>query len=118
MLNKLKEEGIYLGAIFVLLIVALKIVFYKELFFNVLKMGFGIYLIFIIPGFCMMYFWYDELNFLTRFAVGAALGAAVIGILSYYLGIIGLNLKYHIFILPLAASAAGLFFNRKKLFKD
>ncbi len=106
--HKIKEETIYLGIMFILLNALLKIVFYKELFSNILKISFGIFWIFVIPGFCIMYYWADKLNFFQRFIIGTAVGSGIIGTLSYYLGLAGLNIKYHVITLPLLFSIIGI----------
>jgi len=111
---KLKDEMIYIGIAFVLLNIILKVVFYKELFLNTLKISFGIFWIFVVPGYFMMFYWEKELDFFSRLIIGVAVAGALIGILSYYIGLIGLNIKYHTIIFPIAIILICLFLNRKK----
>jgi hypothetical protein len=99
--QKIKEEIIYLGIIFILLNILLKIVFHKELFPNILKISFGIFWIFVVPGFSIMYYWADKLGFFQRFIIGTSIGSGIIGILSYYLGLTGINIKHHVIALPI-----------------
>jgi hypothetical protein len=106
--HKIKENAIYIVIMFILLNILLKIVFHKELFSNILKISFGIFWIFVIPGFCIMYYWADKLNFFQRFIIGTAVGSGIIGTLSYYLGLAGLNIKYHVITLPLLFSIIGI----------
>ena len=47
-----------------------------------------------------MLYW-QNLSFLERAVAGTAVGMAVSGISSYYLGLIGLNLRFHAVLLPL-----------------
>ena len=44
---------------------------------------------------------------MERFIIGISLAAGIIGVLSYYIGLIGLNIKYHAVLLPLAIIIAG-----------
>ena len=47
-----------------------------------------------------MLYWKENLEFAERFVIGVLASAAMIGIFSYYIGLVGLNMKYHAFILP------------------
>ena len=109
-----KKELKYLGLLFLLLFIIFKIAFYKEnlivLFRNVLSL----FWLFALPGYFIMFYWKEKLDFLERFLIGIALSAAVIGILSYYLGLIGLNIKYHALMLPLFLILVGVMLNFRK----
>ena len=102
-----KELG-YVGLLFLLALLAFKIAFFKEslpvLFRNVL----ALFWMFALPGYFIMLYWKDELGFIERFIVGIGLSAGRIGIFSYYLGLMGLNIKYHTIALPLAIILASL----------
>ena len=102
------RESKYLGLAFLIGLVIFKIVFYQEnliaLFMNVLSL----FWIFALPGYFIMLYWKEKLGFLERFVIGLILSAAIIGILSYYLGLMGLNIKYHAIILPLALIFTGI----------
>jgi len=105
MINKnilkiLKKDLLILLSLFLISLVSLKIVFFKESIFILLKTIFGFFWIFILPGFFLMYFWHDKLDFLERLIFGTAFGSSVIGIASYYLGLGGIHSKIHSFILP------------------
>jgi len=54
-----------------------------------------------------MLYWEDKIEFMERFIIGISLAAGIIGVLSYYIGLIGLNIKYHAVLLPLAIIIAG-----------
>jgi hypothetical protein len=96
----LKKEKFYIGLLFLLALIIFKIAFFKEnlsvLFRNVLSL----FWLFILPGYFVMFYWKERLEFIERFIIGIALAAGVIGMFSYYIGLIGLNIKYHTFILP------------------
>ncbi len=114
-MDKIKKEAKYLGILFVLLVVIFKIVFFKEGIFNIIKLFLGIFWVFIIPGFVLMYYWAEKLNFLERLLIGTAVSAAVISIASYYIGLVfGLHVKYHGFLLPIIFLIIDYFILRKK----
>ena len=100
MLNKIKKEAINLLVLFLLLLLIFKIVYLKENAIIILRTVLSIFWIFIIPGFYLMYYWHQKLDFVERLVIGIGLSAALIGISSYYLGLIGINIKYHTIILP------------------
>lgn len=106
----LKKELLYIGLIFILFIIIFKVAFYKESFIVVLKVVFTLIWAFALPGYFIMFYWREKLDFVERFIIGIALSLAVIGILSYYLGIFGLNIKYHIILLPPLFIVLGLIF--------
>ena len=109
-----KKEFKYLGFLFLLSLIVFKIAFYKENFIVLLRNVLSLFWIFVFPGYFIMLYWKEKLGFLERFFVGIVLSAAVIGILSYYLGLIGLNIKYHTIILPLFFILFGIFLNFRK----
>ena len=107
-LRVIKKELKYMGILFLLVLIIFKIAFYKEnlivLFRNVLSL----FWLFALPGYFIMLYWKEKIGFLERFIVGIALSAAIIGIFSYYLGLIGLNIKYHTILLPLVLILIGI----------
>ena len=116
--NKIKEELVYSLILLVISIVAIKIMFFKENFAVVLRLVLSFFGIFIIPGLALMFYWEDKLSFSERLVVGVGLSAAIIGISSYYLGLIGLNIKHHTYILPLLLILMGVFIVIKKKTKS
>ena len=108
-----KKESVYLGAVFLVLLLILKIVFFKEDFIVLARYAVSLLWLFIIPGFFSMLYWGDNIEFIERIVVGFAVSAAVIGVFSYYIGLIGLNIKYHTFLLPLILIVMGIFFASK-----
>ena len=61
-----------------------------------------------------MFYWRSDLDFLERLVIGTALGLGVVGSASYYLGLIGLNIKYQIVPVPLLLILLGLFLSLRK----
>ena len=106
--NSIKEESRYIGILFLAALIIFKIVYFKENFAVLLKITASLFWIFVIPGYFAMLYWKEKLEFAERFVIGVLLSAAVIGIFSYYIGLIGLNIKYHTFVLPILIMAVGL----------
>ena len=65
----------------------------------------------------MMLYWQEKLEFMERFVIGIFLAAGTIGILSYYIGLLELNIKYHTIILPILLILVGMItgLGRKKI---
>ena len=108
-----KKELIYLGIVFLALFVILKVVFFKESFVVLARYAISLFWLFILPGYFAMLYWREKIEFMERIVIGFAVSAAVIGVFSYYIGLIGLNIKYHTFLLPLILIIAGIFFASK-----
>ena len=100
-LNKLKKELSYIGILFILFVLIFKIIFFKENLTVIFRTVISIFWIFALPGYFILFYWHRKLRFTERLIVGTALSIATIGIFSYYLGIIGLDIRYHTIILPL-----------------
>ena len=116
-LSKLKKELGYMGILFILFILIFKIVFFKENLMVVFRTVLSIFWMLIMPGYFILFYWKEKLNFTERLIIGIAFSAAVIGISSYYLGVAGLNIKYHTVILPLIIILAGILINLKEIKK-
>ncbi len=108
-----KKESVYLGIVLLALFVILKIVFFKENFILLLRYAFSLFWLFILPGYFAMLYWREKIEFMERISVGFVASAAFIGLLSYYAGLIGLNIKYHIILLPIILIITGIFFASK-----
>ena len=106
--NSIKEESKYIGILFVIGLVIFKIVYFKESPAVLLKIVASLFWLFVIPGYFSVLYWKEKLEFTERFVIGMMVSAAIIGIFSYYIGLIGLNIKYHIFVLPVLIIIAGL----------
>ena len=100
--SAIKKEFQYIGILFLVVFIIFKIAFFNEnlivLFRNVLSL----FWLFVLPGYFLMFYWNEKLEFMERLLIGSALSAGLIGILSYYSGLVGLNVKYHAILLPLA----------------
>jgi len=80
----------------------MKIVFYKQDVASTTRTALALFWMFALPGYALLYYWKERLDFGERIVIGTALGAAVTAIASYYLGLVGLPLKYHGILLPVA----------------
>lgn len=107
LIEKIKKELLYLLIVFGVFVVIMKIGFYKENLFSVIKSSLGIFWIF-FSGFFVMYNWHDKLEFLERILISVPFSLAVIGISSYYAGIFWIHIKYHNVILPLLLILTGI----------
>ncbi len=109
-----KKEASYIGILFIIAVVMFKIAFYKESFFMLLKIVLSLFWLFLIPGYFIMLFWKERLGFVERAVIGTSFAAAIIGISSYYISLMGLNLKYHSIALPLLVIFIAIIVNFKK----
>ncbi len=115
-LNRVKKEFTYLGILLVVFIVLFQAIFFKENFLINLRTVLSIFWMFILPGYFILFYWQEKLDFTERTIISIALSAAIIGIFSYYFGFIGLNIKYHAIIFPLVLISIGIFINLRKYF--
>ena len=111
----LKKELQYIGLLFLLALAIFKIAFFKEDFIVLLRNVLSLFWLFVLPGYFILLYWREKLEFIERFVIGIALSAGIIGISSYYLGLIGLNIKYHTFVLPLALILIGIAIIKKDI---
>jgi len=105
----IRKELQYIGLLFLLALVIFKIAFFRENLLVLARNVLSLFWLFVLPGYSMMLCWKEKLGFTERFVVGILLSAAVIGISSYYIGLMGLDIKYHAILLPLVMVLIGLF---------
>lgn len=110
----IKKELQYVGILFLLVLIIFKIAFYKENFIVLFRNALSLFWLFVLPGYFIMLYWRENLEFLERFIIGVAMSAAIIGIFSYYIGMIGLDIKYHSVALPLILILIGAIINLRK----
>ena len=112
--EQFKKELLIIGFIFLVIFLSFKLIFLSEKFFVVLRTVFAMFWLLVIPGYFIMLYWIEELKFFERFIIGIAAGTAIIGLASYYIGLLGLHIKYHTFLLPLVMIVLGFFIINKK----
>lgn len=114
LIDKIKQEAIWLSILFIVSAIVLKIIFFRENISVVMRTAAAFFWIFVLPGFAILFYWHEKIPFLERFVAGILLSAAITGISSYYLGLAGINIMYHSFILPIAIIAVSVFLIWKK----
>ena len=112
--DPIKKESVNFIYLFILSVVILKIAFFKDDFVTILRVSLSLFWLFAIPGYLFMLLWLNELGFIERLAIGVVVSTSIIGISSYYLGLAGLNIKHHTYILPLILSSVSLIIYFKK----
>lgn len=108
------KELKYLGILFLLALIAFKIAFFRENSIVLLRSVVAIFWLFVIPGYFIMLYWKNKLDFVERAVIGIGVSAAIIGILSYYISLAGLNLRFHAILLPLIIIFIGVIINLRK----
>ena len=93
-LIELKRHGLLVVALFVML----KIVFWNEQLVIVAKLCLLTVWMLFIPGYLLFY--NTKMEYLEKIIAGSLVSAAIIGLSSYYVGLLGLHIDYHIFVLP------------------
>ncbi|MEM3127109.1 MAG: hypothetical protein QW331_03520 [Candidatus Woesearchaeota archaeon] len=111
--EKIVSELKQIGLIFVGMIIVFQIVFYNENILTNIRTVFAFFWLFIMPGYFIMLRWHEDIDFLLRFGIGTALGFSLMGILSYYLAMLGLNFYIQSIVLPIALSIGGFLIYRK-----
>ncbi|MAE43025.1 hypothetical protein CMO93_04590 [Candidatus Woesearchaeota archaeon] len=111
--NEIGKEMKNLGLLFLIVLVIFKIAFYKENLIDIFRNVTSLFWLFVLPGYFIMLYWKKNLEFIERFIIGIGISAAIIGIFSYYIGLIGLNLKYQSILLPLLLITLGILFSVK-----
>jgi hypothetical protein len=91
---------------YVIAIAVFQAVFFTENVLVVIRTVSVLFWIFVIPGFSITYLW--KLKFIERFALSVAISAALMGITSYYLGLLGLHVTISSVVLPVVYLAIGL----------
>lgn len=110
----IKKEFKHIGVLLALGLVIFKIAFFKEELIVIFRYVLSLFWLFVLPGYFIMLYWAEKLDFVERLVVGTAVAAGVIGIFSFYLGLFGLNIKYHALSLPPIIITAGFIISTRK----
>ena len=110
----IKKEFKHIGVLFALGLIIFKIAFFKEELIVIFRYVLSLFWLFVLPGYFIMLYWAEKLDFVERLVVGTAVAAGVMGIFSFYLGLFGLNIKYHAIILPIVLISVGVFVSYRK----
>ena len=101
LIDKIKKESKTIGILFIILIIVFKIVFYQESFWIISKLILSLFWAFVLPGFALMYYWHEKLEFLQRIIIGTVFGFSLISLTSYIALFFNLSLGYHAIAIPL-----------------
>jgi len=110
--NLLKKDLKKIGIVLLVSIIILKILFYKENLWVILKLVLSFLWLIILPGFSLMYYWGEKLNFIERLLIGIVLGTVLFAGISYYLGLLAIHIKYHIIGIPIILLILAWFINK------
>jgi len=99
--RKIVKDSKSLLLLFIISLIIFKIVFFKENLMIILRFVLSFFWMFVLPGFTLMYLWHEKVGFLERFIISVPINAAVVSIISYYVSLMGLHVKYHSILLPL-----------------
>ena len=83
---------------FIALTILLQLVFNKESIIVSIRSSFSIVFLFTLPG-SLLLLMLEKISTVQRIIFGTAIGGAIIGILSYYLGIAGFSLPMQVWTL-------------------
>lgn len=100
LLRKFLEELKSLGISFIVVLIIFKGVFFKEALSVLVPAVFILFWMFFLPGWALLLAWQEKLGFLERMIIGGLAGAGVMGLLGYYLGIVGIHAKVQPWLLP------------------
>ena len=113
--NQLKNEAVKLGLVLLAVAVIIKIAFFREDIITTTRTALALFWMFALPGYALLYYWKDRLDFGERIVIGTATAAAIMAISSYYTGLLGLPVRLHGIVLPVVMLAvAYLIMKRKK----
>lgn len=104
------NEILWLFGIFFAVVIATSIVFPEEDLITNLKLVAGLFWMFLIPGFMVLYRWESVLSMLERVVIAVPTSVGIYGLLSYLLGILGLPVWNQVFLLPAIVCIAGIAF--------
>lgn len=110
------KELRHIGLLFIFALIAFAIAFYKENIVATIRTVASLFWLFVIPGYFVMFYWHEKINFVERIVIGTLFCAGIAGFLSYYFGLVGLNIMYHAILLPFVLILLGvlLSISRKK----
>ncbi|MBI2574524.1 hypothetical protein HYV82_01425, partial [Candidatus Woesearchaeota archaeon] len=90
----IKKEALYLLLAFAIITAMFQIIFIKESIITAGRTVAALFWLFVLPGFALMHYWHDKLDFLERLIIGTVLGLAVVGVVGYNLSLL-VHMKYH-----------------------
>ncbi len=104
---EIKKELLLLLAVLGLMVIVIKIAYYKESVLVVVRTAATLFWLFVIPGYALTLYWRQKLDFIERVVIGTIGALAVSGLMSYYLGLLGLKIQNQTFLLPVGIIAVS-----------
>jgi uncharacterized membrane protein len=114
-MGQLKKEVLYLALLLLIFVAIFKIIFFRENLFSTVTFVSSYFWFFFIPGYALMLYWHDHLDFFSRLVAGFGLSVIITSFLNYYLGLIGITVAVHGYFIPPLLIAAGIIFACKSL---
>ena len=108
------NELIKLIIVGIIILIILKIVFYKESMTTILIASLGIFYLFALPGYFIMLYWREKIDFIERIVIGTGIAAGLLGIISFLLGVFNINLFIVGYIYPIMIILISIILNFKK----
>jgi len=113
-ISEFKQDLVLTGLLILSFSIILQIVLYKESFLISLMTVLRFFYSIVIPGLCISLYLKNKLNYSARLVLGSVFIIASTSITSYYLGILGLHVKYHPWIIPPLMMLLGVLLFLKK----
>ncbi len=101
---------------FLVLFIIMEIALFNSTILLVLRITASIFFLFVLPGFCIMFLWYNKFDFLERLIIGIVVSVALEGIISYYLNLLNIHSRFYgiISIIIILTSALVLIYLKYK----
>lgn len=108
------RKGTWNGELRILLLVllslfaVLQVTFFRESVWQIATLTLQLCYLFVLPSYCLMLYRRGEVTFLSRLLNGTMLNLAMLIVLSYMFGVIGIPIRYHATWLPFMIAILGL----------
>ncbi|MEM2916065.1 MAG: hypothetical protein QXT19_01785 [Candidatus Woesearchaeota archaeon] len=95
--------------------IILKILFPLSGIAEIARLIGGVFWLFVLPGWCIMLPWRNEIELKERIVVGMLAAAGLFAMASYYFGILGVHIRIHTFLFPIIVPvvSAILFYSKR-----
>lgn len=106
--EKLVRELAYLAAVFFVCLIMMRLIFSRDSILVIVKLLSALFWMFVLPGYSLTFWCHRNLDFLTRVVVGVGISAALMAVGGYYLGLLGLHVRYHGIVIPVFLILCGI----------
>lgn len=94
----INKDLLYLIYFSIVVFVIFKIIFYKEDISNIFRLFISLLILGIFPAYILSEIFFSALDFIPKILVGMCLSFGIVGIFGYYLGLMGIHIKYFVYI--------------------